>query len=119
MRAAERDGIDPFFWALVKHSESRATERMLGEAFLTILRGLQADNIRMECDRENLEFKITAKAGDRRYTSKTHWGKNDHEVVGADLTGQTPDIEEWTCTDRYTMQDGLLLVNGDRIERGD
>ena len=118
MRAAERDGIDPVFWALVRHSESRVTERMLGEAFLTIMRGLKADSIRVECDGENLEFKITVKAGDRRYTSTTHWGENDDKIVGADLTGHAAGIEEWTCTDKYTQQDGLLLVNGQRVERG-
>lgn len=118
MRSAEHDGIDPVFWALVRHAESRWTERRLNEAFLTIMRGLKADCIRVECDGENLEFKITVKAGDRRYTSMTHWGENDNKIVGADLTGHAAGIEEWTCTDRYTMQDGLLMVNGLRVERG-
>jgi len=118
MSAAKHDDIDPVFWALVRHAESRGTERGIAEAFLTIMKGLQADSIRVECDAEKLEFKTTVKVGNRRYTSKTHFGENDITVVGADLTGHAAGIEEWTVTDRYTMQDGLLLVNGQRVERG-
>ena len=116
MSAAKHDDIDPVFWVLVRHAESRGTERGIAEAFLTIMKGLQADSIRVECDAEKLEFKITVKVGDRRYTSKTHFGENDITVVGSDLTRHAAGIEEWTVTDRYTMQDGLLLVNGQRVE---
>lgn len=116
---ALREGIDPAFKILIEHAGNRVTARGIDEAILTIMRGLGADHISIDCDKKGLTFKIAVQAGPRRYTSTTDWDDNETTVRAYDATyGDNGLLEDLDLTDSYSTKIGTLVANGRSVGRG-
>lgn len=118
-QAGRRRGLDPVFAVLIDHAESQRTARGIDEAFLTLMRALDADHISIDCDKANLTFRIAVTSGTRRYTATTDWDDDETTIRAYDATyGDSGLLEGLDLTDSYSTKRGTLVANGHSVGRG-